>query len=51
LPKKIDDDPSNPVYLLTDVYVGYRFAGAQMLQSEPVESTEALSEEAPESAS
>lgn len=28
---KIEDDPSNPMYLLTDVYVGYRFADAQML--------------------
>jgi two-component system, OmpR family, KDP operon response regulator KdpE len=32
LRKKIEDDPSAPVYLLTDVYVGYRFADAQMLQ-------------------
>ena len=32
LRKKIEDDPSKPVYLLTDVYVGYRFADAQMLQ-------------------
>jgi two-component system KDP operon response regulator KdpE len=31
LRKKIEDDPANPVYLLTDVYVGYRFADAQML--------------------
>jgi two-component system KDP operon response regulator KdpE len=30
LRKKIEDDASNPVYLLTDVYVGYRFADAQM---------------------
>ncbi len=31
LRKKMEDDPSNPVYLLTDVSVGYRFADAQML--------------------
>jgi len=34
LRKKIEDDPSKPLYLLTDVYVGYRFADAQMLQEE-----------------
>lgn len=32
LRKKIEDDPSNPVYLLTDLYVGYRFADAEMLR-------------------
>jgi two-component system KDP operon response regulator KdpE len=42
LRKKIEDDPSKPIYLLTDVYVGYRFADAQMLQGESAE-------EAPES--
>jgi two-component system KDP operon response regulator KdpE len=35
LRKKIEDDPSSPIYLLTDVYVGYRFADAQMLQDGP----------------
>lgn len=32
LRKKMEDDPSNPIYLLTDVSVGYRFADAQMLK-------------------
>ncbi len=52
LRKKIEDDPANPVYLLTDVYVGYRFADSQMF----IEETEAASdpgaqEETPEEAS
>jgi two-component system KDP operon response regulator KdpE len=32
LRKKIEDDSSHPTYLLTDIYVGYRFADEQMLQ-------------------
>ena len=34
LRKKIEDDPSKPIYLLTDVYVGYRFADTQMFLEE-----------------
>ena len=37
LRKKIEDDPANPVYLLTDVYVGYRFADAQLFMEEDAE--------------
>ena len=54
LRKKIEDVPSNPVYLLTDVYVGYRFADAQMLQADIGESAEDAGdarEEVPEGAS
>ena len=32
LRRKIEEDPANPIYLLTDVSLGYRFADAQMLQ-------------------
>jgi two-component system KDP operon response regulator KdpE len=37
LRKKIENDPANPVYLLTDAYVGYRFADAQMFIEESAE--------------
>jgi two-component system KDP operon response regulator KdpE len=49
LRKKIEDDPSKPLYLLTDVYVGYRFADAQMFIEETAEG--AAPEETPEEAS
>jgi two-component system KDP operon response regulator KdpE len=39
LRKKIEDNPARPLYLLTDVYVGYRFADAQMFIEETVEGT------------
>jgi two-component system KDP operon response regulator KdpE len=48
LRKKIEDDPSKPIYLLTDVYVGYRFADAQMFAEEQAEGT--AGEGAPEEA-
>jgi two-component system KDP operon response regulator KdpE len=49
LRKKIEDDPANPVYLLTDVYVGYRFADAQTFieESEEGASDADETEEAP----
>jgi two-component system KDP operon response regulator KdpE len=50
LRKKIEDNPSHPLYLLTDVYVGYRFADAQMFQEETAGQVdrEPESEEVPE---
>jgi len=51
LRKKIEDDPANPIYLLTDVYVGYRFADAQLFVEETQETAEpAVLEETPEAA-
>ena len=55
LRKKIEDDPANPLYLLTDVYVGYRFADAQMFaeetETQEAASQDAVPEETPEEAS
>jgi two-component system, OmpR family, KDP operon response regulator KdpE len=50
LRKKIEDDPSHPLYLLTDVYVGYRFADAQMFQEEVASGQSQPSEEITEEA-
>jgi two-component system, OmpR family, KDP operon response regulator KdpE len=51
LRKKICDDPSSPTYLLTDVYVGYRFVDAQMFAEEAMQGTPKSygTEESPES--
>ena len=50
LRKKICDDPSNPTYLLTDVYVGYRFVDAQMFAEDALQrgGSPQLSEDSPE---
>jgi two-component system KDP operon response regulator KdpE len=50
LRKKICDDPSNPTYLLTDVYVGYRFVDAQMFAEDAMQNSPNLrnAEESPE---
>jgi two-component system KDP operon response regulator KdpE len=45
LRKKIEDDPANPMYLLTDVYVGYRFADAQLFMEEDAEGAPPPAEE------
>jgi two-component system KDP operon response regulator KdpE len=49
LRKKIEDNPASPLYLLTDVYVGYRFADPQTFIEESAEG--AAEENAPEEAS
>jgi two-component system KDP operon response regulator KdpE len=49
LRKKIEDDPATPVYLLTDVYVGYRFADPQMFIAEGAD--DALPPDAPDASS
>jgi len=46
LRKKIEDDPANPIYLLTDVYVGYRFADVQIFIADGAE--DALPPDAPD---
>jgi len=51
LRKKIEDDPANPLYLLTDVYVGYRFADAQMFLDETQGADSVAEGETPEEAS
>jgi two-component system KDP operon response regulator KdpE len=40
LRKKIEDDPSKPIYLLTDVYVGYRFVSADLFAPDDEQATE-----------
>lgn len=50
LRKKLCEDPSNPMYLHTDAYVGYRFVDPQMLGEIALQDSHELrrSEESPE---
>jgi two-component system, OmpR family, KDP operon response regulator KdpE len=50
LRKKIEDDPARPRYMLTDIYVGYRFADQQMLDDQDASATQSLSASVGESA-
>jgi len=48
LRKKIEEDPARPRYLLTDIYVGYRFADQQMLDDMDAATAQSLSTSAGE---
>ena len=47
LRKKIEDDPSTPKYLLTDPYVGYRFAEYPAMKIDDSSRTESEQVSAP----
>jgi two-component system KDP operon response regulator KdpE len=45
LRKKIEADPSDPKYLLTDAYVGYRFAELPAINDAPVTEEDVVADE------